>query len=70
MSSTTDTSGRTGTGRATIAARTLRTDRWWLPPLATFVALVAWVAYATVRAFMQEYYYVADYGYLTPFYST
>ncbi|OLL76770.1 putative succinate dehydrogenase [membrane anchor subunit] (succinic dehydrogenase) [Pseudonocardia sp. Ae168_Ps1] len=69
MSSTTDTSGRTGSGRATIAARTLRTDRWWLPPLATFVAFVAWVAYATVRAFMQDYYYVAEYGYLTPFYS-
>ncbi|MEQ3554011.1 hypothetical protein WIS52_26355 [Pseudonocardia nematodicida] len=68
MSSTTDTSGAAN-GRATIAARTLRTDRWWLPPLATFVALLAWVVYATVRAFMQQWYYVADYGYLTPFYS-
>ena len=51
--------GRFRLERATIAARTLRTDRWWLPPLATFVAFVAWVAYATVRAFMQDYYYVA-----------
>ena len=40
MSSTTDASA----GRAQIAARTLRTDRWWLPPLATFVGLIAWVA--------------------------
>ncbi|NIB30989.1 hypothetical protein HBB16_03405 [Pseudonocardia sp. MCCB 268] len=28
--------------------------------MATFVGLVARVAYATVRAFMQEYYYVAE----------
>ena len=33
MSSTTGASA----GRAQISARTLRTDRWWLPPLATFV---------------------------------
>jgi hypothetical protein len=52
-----------------IAARTLRTDRWWLPPLANFIGLTAWVAYATVRAFMQQDYYVAEYNYLTPFYS-
>lgn len=65
MSSTTDASA----GRAQIAARTLRTDRWWLPPLATFIAFTAWVAYATVRSFMQQYYYVAEYNYLTPFYS-
>jgi hypothetical protein len=65
VSSTTDASA----GRAQITARTLRTDRWWLPPLATFVGLTAWVAYATVRAFMQEWYYVEPYNYLTPFYS-
>ena len=65
MSSTTDAAA----GRAQIAARTLRTDRWWLPPLANFVGLAAWVIYATVRVFMQDYYWVADYGYLTPFYS-
>ena len=35
-------------------ARTLRTDRWWLPPLLTFAGLTAWVAYATVRAFMRR----------------
>ncbi len=65
MSSTTDASA----GRAQISERTLRTDRWWLPPLANFVGLTAWVAYATVRAFMQEWYYVEQYNYLTPFYS-
>ena len=65
MSSTTDAS----TGRAQIAARTLRTDRWWLPPVANAAGLAAWVIYATVRAFMQDYYYVPEYGYLTPFYS-
>ncbi|MCW2720312.1 hypothetical protein [Pseudonocardia sp.] len=67
MSSTTDAS----TGRAQIAARTLRTDRWWLPPLLNFAGLAAWVIYATVRAFMQADYFTADqnYSYLTPFYS-
>ena len=59
----------TGAGRAAIAARTLRADRWWLPPLMTAVGLFAWVAYATVRAFMQKDYFVADFRYLTPFYS-
>jgi hypothetical protein len=65
VSSTTDAS----TGRAQIAERTLRTDRWWLPPLANFVGLALWVVYATVRALMQEWYFVPQYNYLTPFYS-
>jgi hypothetical protein len=56
-------------GRPQIAARTLRTDRWWLPPVVTVVLLTAWVAYATVRVFMQEWYFVAEQNYLTPFYS-
>jgi hypothetical protein len=61
--------------RAAIAARTLRTDRWWVAPALTFVGLVAWVAYATVRVFMQKWYFYdgAVHGqgahYLTPFYS-
>lgn len=58
-----------GDGRAAIAARTLRTDRWWIPPLATAVGLLAWIAYATVRVFMQKDYFVGDFNYLTPFYS-
>jgi len=65
VSSTTDAS----TGRAQISARTLRTDRWWLPPLLTFAGLTAWVVYATVRAFQQDNYWVGEYEYLTPFYS-
>jgi hypothetical protein len=65
VSSTTEASG----GRAQLSARTLRTDRWWLPPLATLVGLGAWVIYATARVFMQSYYFVPRYGYLSPFYS-
>jgi hypothetical protein len=65
VSSTTDSAA----GRAEIAARTLRTDRWWLPPLLNVIGLGAWVLYATVRAFMQQWYFVPQYNYLTPFYS-
>ncbi|WP_344770347.1 hypothetical protein [Aeromicrobium panaciterrae] len=61
--------GPNGAGRAAIAARTLRNDRWWIPPLATAVGLIAWITYATVRVFMQKDYFVAQYEYLTPFYS-
>ncbi len=57
------------TTRARISARTLRTDRWWLPPLITVLGLGAFVVYATVRSFVRTAYYVADYHYLTPFYS-
>ncbi|MBO0849204.1 MAG: hypothetical protein J2P20_07070 [Pseudonocardia sp.] len=56
-------------GRAQISARTLRTDRWWLPPLLTVIGLAAWVIYATVRVFMQKWYWVPEHHYLTPFYS-
>src|SRR3954447_22989703 len=55
--------------RAAIAAKTLRTDRWWVAPLLTVTLLTLWVAYATVRAFMQKWYWVDEYHYLTPFYS-
>jgi hypothetical protein len=67
--SSTTSEGAARAGRAQIAARTLRTDRWWLPPLLNVVGLGAWVLYATVRAFMQEWYFVPQYNYLTPFYS-
>ena len=56
-------------GRAAIAAKTLRTDRWWFAPLVTFVGLSAWLAYGLVRVYMHRWYYVEDYHYLTPFYS-
>jgi hypothetical protein len=61
---------RTGTdasGRAAIAARTLRTDRWWLQPVLTVVALVLFVAYSTVRAFQNGHYFAEPY--ISPFYS-
>lgn len=64
------TSTLTGEGqRAKIKARTLRTDRWWVAPLLTVTLITLWLAYATVRVFMQKWYYVEDYHYLTPFYS-
>lgn len=58
-----------GKARAAIAARTLRTDRWWLAPLVTFIGLGAWVTYATVRVFMHKWFFVEQFHYLTPFYS-
>jgi len=33
------------------------------------VGLAAWVIYATARVFMQSYYFVPQYNYLSPFYS-
>ena len=55
--------------RARIPDKTLRTDRWWMPPLLTNLGLLAFVVYATVRSFMGKNYWVEEYGYLTPFYS-
>ena len=57
----------TGPTRASIEEKTLRTDRWWLTPLTTFVVFRAFVVYATVRAFMGSDYYSSPY--LSPFYS-
>ena len=59
--------GVQGPTRARIEERTLRGDRWWLAPLATFVVFSAFVVYATIRAFMGRDYYAAPY--LSPFYS-
>ena len=55
--------------RAQIPQRTLRTDRWWQAPLIVDLGFAAFLIYATVRAFLQNNYYVAEYNYLTPFYS-
>jgi hypothetical protein len=60
-------SGVRAAGRARIAARTLRQDRWWLTPLLTVLGLVAFLVYGLVRASSQRYYWVPDYHYLTPF---
>jgi hypothetical protein len=65
VSSTTDASA----GRAQISARTLRKDRWWLSPAVQGTALVVLLGYVVVRLFMREYYFVAEYNYLTPLYS-
>ncbi len=54
-------------GRARIAARTLRTDRWWLQPVAVFTGFLLFIIYATWRAFENAHYYSEPY--LSPFYS-
>ena len=62
----------TGTGvngptRARLDVKTLRTDRWWLYPLATFVVFSGFVVFATWRAFQGDNFYAEPY--LSPFYS-
>jgi hypothetical protein len=54
-------------GRARIEEKTLRQDRWWGYPAATFIVFTAFVVYATWRAFMGSDYFVMPY--LSPFYS-
>jgi hypothetical protein len=61
------TTGVTGPTRARIDAKTLRTDRWWLAPLTTFVVFSSFVVYATIRAFSGSNYFSEPY--LSPFYS-
>ncbi|MGQ0632261.1 MAG: hypothetical protein ACT4P1_14660 [Sporichthyaceae bacterium] len=56
-------------GRAAIAARTLRKDRWWIDPAITFVVFTAFIIYSTIRAFWDTAYYAADEHLLSPFYS-
>jgi hypothetical protein len=53
--------------RAKITARTLRQDRWWVYPTITAAVLLAFVVYATFRAFSGEHYFAEPY--LTPLYS-
>ncbi len=55
-------------------AQTLRTDKWWVEPLAVLLGLGAFVVYATYAAFQgTHYWYSAGAegfgGYLSPFYS-
>jgi hypothetical protein len=61
--------GTLGGDRAKIAARTLRSDRWWLSPLLNAAALGSFLIYATVRLFWDRSYFVADFHYVAPFYS-
>jgi hypothetical protein len=59
--------GVTGPTRARIKAKTLRTDRWWLSPLGTFIVFSGFVVFATYRAFDGHNFYAAPY--ISPFYS-
>ena len=59
--------GTAAPGRASIAARTLRTDNWRRAPLLTFTLLSIWVLYALVRTVSQRAYFVPEYHYLSPF---
>ncbi|MGH3472987.1 MAG: hypothetical protein ACRDPG_13215 [Nocardioidaceae bacterium] len=59
--------GVLGPGRARVPEKTLRRDRWWLAPLTTFVVFLAFIVYATWRAFEGSHFYSAPY--LSPFYS-
>jgi hypothetical protein len=61
--------GTNAPGRASIPARTLRTDNWRKAPTLTFVLLSGWVLYATLRVVWQAAYYAPKEHYLTPFYS-
>jgi hypothetical protein len=61
--------GTAAPGRAAIPARTLRTDRWWQPPVITFVLLSTWVLYAFLRTIWQAAYFASPEHYLSPFYS-
>ena len=61
--------GTSAPGRAQIKQKTLRTDRWWLAPLRIGVILGFFVVYATVRIFMNKWYWVDEHHYLTPLYS-
>jgi hypothetical protein len=53
--------------RAGIAAKTLRTDRWWREPAITATVLLSFVAYSTWAAFQNANYYARPY--LSPLYS-
>ncbi len=59
--------GVLGPQRAEVQAKTLRQDNWWLAPLTTFVVFVAFIIYASWRAFSGHDYYSSPY--ISPFYS-
>ena len=51
---------------------TLRTDRYWVQPVVTFVVLTSFVAYASWAAFVNKNYYVGasfNRDLISPFYS-
>jgi hypothetical protein len=55
------TTGIDAPGRAKIEAKTLRTDRWWIQPLAVFLALTAFVVYSAWRVFSGKYFIFTPY---------
>lgn len=61
--------GTAAAGRAQIAQRTLRTDRWWLSPLVAGLSLGLFLVYSGVRLFWDKNYFVEAYDYVAPFYS-
>jgi hypothetical protein len=61
------TPGPRPTERAAISEKTLRTDRWWLLPLITFIGFAGFIVYSTWAAFANSHYYAKPY--LSPFYS-
>jgi hypothetical protein len=67
LATQTDAAPTPAPARAAIAQRHLRTDRWWLGPTVTVAALLAFIVYATWRAFSNADYYAAPY--VSPFYS-
>ena len=56
-------------GRAAITEPTLRTDRWWIAPLLTFLGLMAFLLYGFIRTATQAAYFKEGlhYSYLSPF---
>ena len=60
-------------GRAEVAGRTQRRDRWWGPPTLTATVLTAFVAYSTYAAFAGRDFFYDDHHthapLLSPFYS-
>ena len=56
-------------GRAPISKATLRTDNWLKAPTLTFLGLMIFVVYSTVRVATQSAYFAEGpgYSYLTPF---
>ena len=68
------TADRAGTGvfspgRAEIPQRTLRTDQWWQYPVLDQSGFRRILDLRSMRASCSSNYYVAEYNYLTPFYS-
>jgi len=63
------TAGIESPGRAAVGPKTLRQDRWWMAPLQIGVVLGFFVVYATVRIFMNKWYWSGENHYLTPLFS-